>query len=479
MLNELASCGTMVVVARTVAEPEGAAERIRALAGLWSGPISLILLDADSVEAAERLPEGIEVLAAGGEVADALRSGHGAALAEAAASALLGAAARRAPLDRVLFVACRETLRLLPAFAAASFPRPIEVELLPSAGTPDADFLWENADGVVIADDSRLYPLASSRPALPVRVVPTGDDIEARRAQLAWPTLGGEPRTSVVVPVRGQAALVQRMVESVLDRTSGLVELILVDDASPNGTFGKLERLADRERLIRLVGHKEQRGFAATCNHGLAMARGESVLILNADTVVTEGWAARLHHHVEMQPRAGVAGPLSNRVAGLQQLAPVDYDERTLLGLAPYSERIGRVNAGKARGVVRLTGLCLAFSRPALRRIGGFDARFFPGNYEDDDYCMRLLAGGLVPYLADDVFIHHEGSKSFALEPTSYRALLEANWGRFKEKWGLPDDRPIERSYSPEELPLGRYDRAVHFVAPWLALEPASAATGA
>ena len=80
-----------------------------------------------------------------------------------------------------------------------------------------------------------------------------------------------------------------------------------------------------------------------------------------------------------------------------------------------------------------------------LRRIGGFDARFFPGNYEDDDYCMRLLAGGLVPYLADDVFIHHEGSKSFALEPTSYRALLEANWGRFKEKWGLPDDRPIER----------------------------------
>ncbi|MEN6525754.1 MAG: hypothetical protein ABFD65_04625, partial [Candidatus Polarisedimenticolia bacterium] len=68
MLNELASCGTMVVVARTVAEPEGAAERIRALAGLWSGPISLILLDADSVEAAERLPEGIEVLAAGGEV---------------------------------------------------------------------------------------------------------------------------------------------------------------------------------------------------------------------------------------------------------------------------------------------------------------------------------------------------------------------------------------------------------------------------
>ena len=35
MLNELASCGTMVVVARTVAEPEGAAERIRALAGLW------------------------------------------------------------------------------------------------------------------------------------------------------------------------------------------------------------------------------------------------------------------------------------------------------------------------------------------------------------------------------------------------------------------------------------------------------------
>ena len=63
-------------------------------------------------------------------------------------------------------------------------------------------------------------------------------------------------------------------------------------------------------------------------------------------------------------------------------------------------------------------------------------------------------------------------SKSFALESRAYHAILEDNWARFKQKWGLPADRPYERHYSPEELDLSPYVRAQHFIAPWKALEP-------
>jgi GT2 family glycosyltransferase len=307
---------------------------------------------------------------------------------------------------------------------------------------------------------------------LPVRVAPRGFDARSLSVFRELPGLGGEPRISVVVPVRGGCDLVLRMAESVLERTAGLLELILIDDASPDGSLAKLEKLAGRDHRVRLLMHREQHGFAATCNEGLAAARGDLVVGLNADTVVTPGWAGRLAEHLSRKQNAGVVGPLSNRVTGLQQFAPVDYNESTLAGLTLFSDRLARSAEGQATGVVRLDSLCLAISRPALRRIGGFDPRFFPAGYEDDDFCLRLIAAGLVPYRADDTFIHHEGFRSLALEPTPHGQILEENWTRFKAKWGLPADRPRERHYSIEELPLASYARERHFIAPWKALEP-------
>ncbi len=463
--------GTLAIVAGAIDGPHGARERVMGAMRRWPGPVSLIVASPVYGDEAEGLPDQLALVVAGGEVAEALSPHGDTAHAYAAANALFEAATTRARLQHVLFLADESTLPLLPVFSAGAFPCPVDVELLPGADVPEPEALWEHADGVFVADDARLYALASGQPALPVRVIARGTEDPAEPlAEL--PAFGGTPRVSVIVPVRGQGDLVVRMAESVLERTPGLLELILVEDASPDRTLPKLEKLSGRDGRVRLFVHQEQHGFAASCNRGLMAARGDLVCVLNADTVVTPGWAERLWDHLLMQPKAGIVGPLSNRVSGLQQLAPVDYDERTLSGLVPFADRIARSARGRARGVVRLTGLCVAFSRVALRRVGGFDPLFFPGNFEDEDYCLRLIAGGLVPYCADDTYIHHEGSKSFALEPRSYRTILEENWSRFKNKWGLPADRPIERHYSPEELVLAPYVRGTHFIAPWRALEP-------
>jgi GT2 family glycosyltransferase len=195
--------------------------------------------------------------------------------------------------------------------------------------------------------------------------------------------------------------------------------------------------------------------------------------VLNADTVVTPDWSMRLAAH-RARPRCGAVGPLSNRAEWPQKLDGVTYDETTLSGLAPFAEALARGRSGQATPCVRLTGLCLMIPRPTLRRIGGFDTRFFPGGFEDDDWGVRLLSSGAVPYRADDVFLHHEGAASFALEPRDRAEIIEANWGRFKDKWGLPAERSQRDGWQPSEV-CSAYDRARHFIAPWLALEPVEA----
>lgn len=475
MTRDVADRGTLAVVAPEREGLEGGMVRARLFARSWGGRVVLIVLDgADEPSGSE---DEVPVIAAAGDVADSLRPPLDAAWAAAGARALLDTARKHGPIARVVFVGGAETMPLLPVFSEAVFPASIDLDLRPTAEVPDGEWLWEHADGVMLNDEGRIYTLASGQPAVPVRVVPFGaasdvEQLEALRAAADLPALGGTARTSVIVPVRGHGDLVLRMADSVLERTGGLFELILIEDASPDRTLEKLERLAAQERRVRLLVNREQHGFAASCNRGLAAARGDVAIVLNADTVVTAGWAERLCAHLATAPKAGAVGPLSNRVSGLQQIAPVDYDERSLVGLQGFADRIARSNPGHASGVVRLTGLCMAISRPALRRIGGFDPRFFPGNFEDDDWSLRLIAGGLVPYRADDAFIHHEGSKSFALESVGYRALLEVNWTRFKAKWNLPADRPVERHYSPEELGLRSYERERHFIAPWRATEP-------
>jgi len=140
------------------------------------------------------------------------------------------------------------------------------------------------------------------------------------------------------------------MVASVTEHTTGLLEVILIDDASPDRTRPALERLAAKDSRVRLMVQDSQHGFAATCNRGLAAARGDVVVVLNADTVVTPGWSDRLIAHLDEKPKAGVAGPLSNRVAPPQQLDNVTYDQKSLLGLSDFSEKLARpAPAGRPR----------------------------------------------------------------------------------------------------------------------------------
>jgi glycosyltransferase involved in cell wall biosynthesis len=97
----------------------------------------------------------------------------------------------------------------------------------------------------------------------------------------ATPPPVAHPCVSVVMPVYNEAATVAEIVHVVLDQPC-VAELIIVDDASSDGTWETLQRLAPDSR-VRTIRHDVNRGKGAALRTGLSHATADMVLIQDAD----------------------------------------------------------------------------------------------------------------------------------------------------------------------------------------------------
>lgn len=115
----------------------------------------------------------------------------------------------------------------------------------------------------------------------------------------------GVPAVSVIMAVHNGAAWVAEAVRSVLDQTMPDLELIVVDDASSDGTAGILAGLADPRLRVQRT---ERLGLARALNEGLRLARAPLVARLDADDVAAPDRLARQVAFMQARPEVGVLG---------------------------------------------------------------------------------------------------------------------------------------------------------------------------
>ena len=266
-------------------------------------------------------------------------------------------------------------------------------------------------------------------------------------------TTAGDRVASIVIVTRNGFELTRACFDSIARHTMEPHEVIFVDNASTDRTREYLGHLARERENVRVVAKSRNLGFAGGVNQGLALARGCHIVLLNNDTVVTEGWLGGLLDTFDAHPEAGIVGPVTNRASGPQVIANVPY--RTL----PEMDRFARTwmdeHHGETIPARRLVAFCWAMRREVVDAIGGFDERFEIGNCEDDDYCLRAHQAGFTTCIARGVFIHHTGSQTFAAEKIDYAALLATNFERFKVKWGMNPSAMPEHGYPFEKLVAG------------------------
>ncbi|RUS44633.1 glycosyltransferase family 2 protein [Cohnella sp. AR92] len=242
--------------------------------------------------------------------------------------------------------------------------------------------------------------------------------------------------TSIILLTLNNMDQTIRCVNSIRAFTHVPYELIVIDNGSADGTIGWLHEQPD----IRFFCNGSNAGFAASCNQGVSMARGELILLLNNDTLVSPRWLPQLQAALLSHESVAIAGPVSNFVLPMQKRAFTYLNDAQFF---QFADGFNHHDPARWRDVTSLSGFCMLMRRSTWDRIGALDEQFVLGGYEDIDYGYRALKQGLALRIAGDTFIYHEGNKSFDRNHLDMYAIARVNRRRFLRKWGFNPERLI------------------------------------
>jgi GT2 family glycosyltransferase len=265
----------------------------------------------------------------------------------------------------------------------------------------------------------------------------------SRAAGQALRADGKHPKVSVLILTYNNLLLNQLCLESIFANTDyPNFEVVVVDNASTDGTPDWLKKRAATHSNLRLILNSENRGFAAGNNQAAREASGEYLIFLNNDTVVTQGWIERLLDHLRRNPDAGLVGPVTNSTGNEARIvasytSPIEMEK--------FAEERRRIMAGRAFDIRMLAFYCVMVRNDQYESLGGLDERYKVGMFEDDDLAVTYRRAGYKALCAEDVFIHHFQGASFGkLQSANYSRIFEENRRKYEEKWS--------RSWEPYQL---------------------------
>ncbi len=254
-----------------------------------------------------------------------------------------------------------------------------------------------------------------------------------------------EKKVSVIIPVYNQAEYTKRMLASLNPNGKFNLEIIIVDNDSDAEAKTVIKDYADKNKNVKVITNEKNLGFPKAVNQGLRIAEGDYAVIANNDIILPENWYERMLDLAESKKNIGLVGPVSNKVSGVQHLK--DFDNLKEKDAPRKMKEIAEKQKGKSFAFPRIAFLFVLIKKEVIEKLGGLDERFSPGNYEDDDYCLRAQLAGFETAIALDVFVFHHGSASFKKDgEEKYNSLLETNRRKFIEKWGVsPDEIWLEK----------------------------------
>ena len=229
---------------------------------------------------------------------------------------------------------------------------------------------------------------------------------------------------SVVVVNWDRRDLLSACLKSLDIQTLRDFEVIVVDNGSQDGS---VEMLETRFPAVRLIANRENRGFCAGNNQGIAAARGRCIALLNNDAEADPAWLAELLRAFD---QGGDVGMAASKILVWEDRQTIDKAGHLIY---PDGQNRGRGTGETDRGQYNRQeetawpdGCAAMYSKAMLDRIGGFDEDFFA--YADDaELGLRArIAGWRCLYMPKAVVYHHHGSTLGRFAPERL-VLIERN----------------------------------------------------
>lgn len=223
-----------------------------------------------------------------------------------------------------------------------------------------------------------------------------------------------EPIVDIIILVHDQAEHADLCIRSVEHFTKNHHRVIIVDMASEKSVTKAM--LTDcEERGHTVLRLSENRSFSAGVNAGVLVGSSKFIIILNDDTVVSEGWDGALLTDAS-EKHTGLVGARSNYASGAQM-------DPSFTAEPPF-----------------LVFVCVCLRREVWNAVGPMDSEKFDGfSSEDLDYSWRVSKAGY-KLKVSNAFVFHAGSRTLAATAgneearaknnAKYNAVLIDKWGK-------------------------------------------------
>ena len=250
------------------------------------------------------------------------------------------------------------------------------------------------------------------------------------------------PKPLVVIPnylsEEGDMEILGQCVRSIRQTVSNTVDILVVDDRSPQPWLVDVFEDKFGEYDFELIRQPENEGFSRTVNVGLARARdeGREAILMNADMVMrTPGWLGKCRKTTGSDGRkAGLVGALLLYPNGLIQHAGLYFSQ--LGNLFEHRFRYAPANLPEAlvKTICPVTGAFQYIRPEVLEQVGIYDPEFRMA-YEDVDYCLRVFQAGFdCVYEPGVTAIHYESLfRSRPDEKVQRWQML--SYARLRQKW--------------------------------------------
>ena len=258
---------------------------------------------------------------------------------------------------------------------------------------------------------------------------------------------------SIIIVNYNTLNLLRDCLASLMQTEGGVCEIVVVDNASADGSAAMVEKEFPGVIVIR---NRQNAGFSRANNQGIRQAKGKFFLLLNSDTVVRAGAVQSMAEFLRSQAEVGAVtcrllnadgtiqpsisnrpGPvlLFFRLLGVSRLISGERTRHWLsrtcgffLGKTIRSYLSPYVAHNSPFEVENISGACLMLRREVVEQVGFLDEGFFM-YFEDMDYCLRLQnAGWKMYYLPQGEIVHFGGMSSGGrmrnYSAHSYRALF-------------------------------------------------------
>ncbi|MCX5828801.1 MAG: glycosyltransferase family 2 protein [Deltaproteobacteria bacterium] len=233
--------------------------------------------------------------------------------------------------------------------------------------------------------------------------------------------------------------LLKNCLESVVRTVHDLVyEVIVVDNASDDGSVAMLQDLFPR---VRIIANDENRGFGAANNQAFQTMQGRYAFLLNTDTVLTERAVRELFSFMEHHPEAGMScgqllnrdGSKQNSIAAFPTLFTLLTNISLLEYLFPGKYPSKRYEHRQPVAVDSGVGACLMVRKEAMDAVGWFDERYF-FFFEETDWAYRMRQAGWKVYHVPTAQIYHIQGQSIGPDIRSRIEFYRSRYQFFK-KW--------------------------------------------